>query len=62
MLKKIKEFGERPIRWKDYGIFYVVATVIGIITLLVYYLYLGIIEFPKFRTKHSTKDSLEEES
>jgi hypothetical protein len=51
MMKKLKEFGKKPITWGAYGKLAIVAYVITLVMWLIYMVYEGWIKIPTFEEK-----------
>lgn len=58
-MRKIKEFGNKPITWGSYGKLCLWSSIISMMIMVVYYIYLGIIKLPSFKRKE-VKDTSNE--
>lgn len=60
MLKKIKNFGKKPITWGAYGKLCLISYVISLIIMFAMYIYYGLIKVPNI-FKKKTEEEPEED-
>lgn len=58
-MRKIKEFGNKLITWGSYGKLCLWSSIISMMIMVVYYIYLRIIKLPSFKRKE-VKDTSNE--
>ena len=51
MIKKMKEFGKKPVTWGGYGKLCIIATVISVVIIIATYIYEVWVKLPKLKKK-----------